>query len=252
MPTSTEQIAELIRSNTELKSYFEGVRGAIDRKVADADKRVDGFIAGARGEQTHVRVTKNQELKPNSAGSFPEFWSGGYTKRATLLEKVSTGVEPTQRSRLAREFLRALNSDTKYFAGSFYIWELEIYPNRATNGQPDVYSYTMFQYVRAAQTCTQGAVVKHIRGLVPYSHWCTGLKANEEAKVCMSHVKWGTNTDRNRYTHCHPYVNGKNLSSTETSVIQVALPGVVTGLVPSGSGWGQFPYLGNADIHAFG
>ena len=49
MPTSTEQIAELIRSNTELKSYFERVRGDIDRKVADADKRVDGFIAEAKG-----------------------------------------------------------------------------------------------------------------------------------------------------------------------------------------------------------
>ena len=56
MPTSTEQIAKLIASNDELKGYFEGVRGAIDRKVADADKRVDGFIAGARNEYPAINI----------------------------------------------------------------------------------------------------------------------------------------------------------------------------------------------------
>ena len=69
MPTSTEQIAELIRSNTELKSYFEGVRGAIDRKVADAERRVDGFIAGARSEYGHICISPNQAMTPNSANT---------------------------------------------------------------------------------------------------------------------------------------------------------------------------------------
>ena len=71
MPTSTEQIAELIRSNTELKSYFEGVRGDIDRKVADADKRVDGFIAGAVHQFPAFNLFANSLLTKVDSSGFP-------------------------------------------------------------------------------------------------------------------------------------------------------------------------------------
>ena len=69
MPTSTEQIAELIRSNTELKSYFEGVRGAIDRKVADAEKQVGGFIA------QHKVLGRTTAIDEDDEGSWERLFS---------------------------------------------------------------------------------------------------------------------------------------------------------------------------------
>ena len=57
MPTSTEQIAELIKSNTALKGYFEGVRSAIDRKVADAERRMDDAITDLAKSHASVIIS---------------------------------------------------------------------------------------------------------------------------------------------------------------------------------------------------
>ncbi|WMN59266.1 hypothetical protein NI389_13760 [Pseudoalteromonas xiamenensis] len=249
-----QDIANLIDASNNLTTIVDNKIQSIDARVKEAKTQVDGyinqvngFINSQRAKQSHFRLTKNQALIPNADNSFPLHWSSGYVKSAKLVETVSTGVEANARSPLAREFLRAINSDTQYFAGSFNIWELEYQPNRGGE-QKNLYAYLMYQYFRRPTEVTVGAIVKHIKGVVPNSYWCQGLKANEEAKLCGMYI--GADS-RNTYSHCHPYVAGEGRPETETGIIQVALPAVVTGDVPLDKAWGQFAYLGDADQAAF-
>ncbi|BBN81957.1 hypothetical protein PA25_19420 [Pseudoalteromonas sp. A25] len=251
-----QDIANLVGKAEELTTVVENKISDIDSKVAQSKTKVDGYINqvnnyinSARDKQSHFRLTKNQALIANDEGSFPKYWSGGFVKSAKLIETVTTGVEPEQRSALAREFLQAINSDRKYFANSFKIWELEYYPNRRGENV-NLYAYLMYQYFRAPTHMTIAGIVKHIKGVVPDNWWCHGLKAGEPAKLC-GHT-YGVDTLRNAYSHCHPYVRGEGKPETETGIIQVALPAVVTGDVDLSKGqWGQFPYLGDADQNAY-
>ncbi|WP_462150857.1 hypothetical protein [Pseudoalteromonas xiamenensis] len=250
-----QDIANLIDASNNLTTIVDNKIQSIDARVLEARKQVDGYINQVNGfintnraKQAHIRLTANQALIPNPEKTFPLHWSSGYVKSAKLIETVSTGVEAAERSPLAREFLRAISSDTKYFAGSFHIWELEYSPNRGGE-QKELDAYLMYQYFRRPTDVTIGAIVKHIKGLVPKSWWCEGLRANEEAKLCGVFLPAGS---RNSYSHCHPYVSGKGLPETETGIIQVALPAVVMGDIPLDSkSWGQFAYLGSADLAAF-
>ncbi|ESP95485.1 MULTISPECIES: hypothetical protein [Pseudoalteromonas] len=232
---------------TEIKQTLSSTVASTKTQVDAHLARADALLNSYEERQSHFRITKNQALKANAAGTFPLHWHGGYVTKATLLEKVETGVEPEQRSALAREFLQAIGSDRKYFAQSFNIWELEYAPNRGGDRIGE-YAYLMYQYLRLPTEMTVGAIVKHISGVVPDAHWCGGLKAGEAAKVCGTTYAHG---GRNFYTHCHPYVRGANLPPEAKGVIQVALPAVVTGHVPLDRAWGQFAYLGDAAEHAY-
>lgn len=251
-----QDIAKLIEASNDLTATVDNkiqdITATLTSSVVDAKNKVNAELGkidqrfdSARKKQSHFRVTKNQALIPNEAGTFPLFWSGGYVKEARLLETVTNGVETDQRTPLAREFLRAINSDTKYFAGKFNIWELEYYPNRRGESA-HLFAYLMYQYFRAPTVVTAAAVVKHIRGTVPNNWWCEGLEANQDAKLCGKVMSFG----RNRYGHCHPYVPGEGKPEDETGVIQIALPAVVTGEVPLDD-WGQFAYLGDATQNAY-
>ncbi|WP_105168560.1 hypothetical protein [Pseudoalteromonas sp. T1lg23B] len=251
-----QDIAKLIEASNDLTTVVDNKIVDIDAKVAQSKTKVDGYINqvnnyinSARDKQSHFRVTMNQALVPNDEQTFPKYWSGGFVKNAKVIETVTTGVEPEQRSALAREFLQAINSDRKYFANSFHIWELEYYPNRRGE-QSNLSAYLMYQYFRAPTYMTSAAVVKHIKGIVPNGWWCQGLKAGEVAKLCGQ--AFSVDSTRNIYSHCHPYVHGEDKPETETGIIQVALPAVVTGDVDLSKGqWGQFPYLGDADQNAY-
>ncbi|MCG7538394.1 hypothetical protein EXT48_12090 [Pseudoalteromonas sp. CO348] len=251
-----QDIAKLIEASNDLTATVDNkiqdITATLASSVVDAKNKVNAELGkidqrfdSARKKQSHFRVTKNQALIPNEAGTFPHSWSGGYVKEARLLETVTTGVETDQRTPLAREFLRAINSDTKYFAGKFNIWELEYYPNRRGDSAHLV-AYLMYQYFRAPTLVTVAAIVKHIRGVLPNGFWCEGLEANQEAKLCGKTTYFG----RNKYSHCHPYVHGEGKPEDETGVIQIALPAVVTGEVPLDD-WGQFAYLGDATQNAY-
>ncbi|RJE78162.1 hypothetical protein CWB96_01845 [Pseudoalteromonas citrea] len=250
-----QDIAKLIEASNDLTTIVDNKIQDIDSKVLSAKSTVDGYISqvnsyidSARGKQSHFRLTKNQALIPNADSTFPLHWSGGFVKSAKVVETVTTGVEVDQRSALAREFLQAISSDAKYFAGSFKIWELEYYPNRRGDNI-NTSAYLMYQYLRRPTVITAGAVVKHIKGVVPTGHWCSGLEANQPAKICGQLIG---HSGRNHYTHCHPYVNGAGKPETETGIIQVALPAVVTGDVDlTKKQWGQFAYLGDADQPAY-
>ncbi|CAH9057600.1 hypothetical protein PSECIP111854_02031 [Pseudoalteromonas sp. CIP111854] len=251
-----QDIATLVGKAEDLTTMVDNKIQNIDAKVAQSKVKVDGYIDqvnnyinSARDKQSHFRVTKNQALIPNDEETFPKFWQAGFLKSAKVVETVITGTETEQRSALAREFLQAINSDRKYFAGNFKIWELEYYPNRRGE-HSNQYAYLMYQYFRVPTYMTIAAVVKHIKGVVPDNWWCHGLAAGEPAKLC-GHT-YGVGATRNVYSHCHPYVRGEGKPETETGIIQVALPAVVTGDVDlSKKQWGQFPYLGDADQNAY-
>ncbi|MDW7548196.1 hypothetical protein [Pseudoalteromonas peptidolytica] len=205
---------------------------------------IDSYIANGRDQQTHMRLTKNQVLQPNALETHPLHWAEGFIKRATLLETVKSGVATEQRSELAREFLNAINSDTTHFAGAFNIWELEIRPNRLQDNEKRE-SYFLYQYVRYSQAITLAAVVKHIKGAVPTRFFCQGLQANQPAKLCGQTIQAGTS--RNFYTHTTAQVFGLDREDEDTTIIQIALPAAVTGVVDLSKGaWGQFPYIGDS------
>lgn len=250
-----QDIAKLIEASNDLTTIVDNKIQDIDSKVLSAKSTVDGYINqvnsyidSARDKQSHFRLTKNQALIPNADSTFPLSWSGGFVKNAKLIETVSSGVLPEQRSALAREFLQAINSDTQHFAKSFNIWELEYAPNRGGENAHR-YAFLMYQYFRKPTYVTTASVVKHIKGIVPDHWWCHGLKAGEPAKLCGLTLNVST---RNSYSHCHPYVRGEGKPETETGIIQVALPAVVTGDVDlTKKQWGQFAYLGDADQPAY-
>ncbi|KZN65730.1 hypothetical protein N473_11940 [Pseudoalteromonas luteoviolacea CPMOR-1] len=232
--TVDNQISEI---TNKLNTAVAETKTKVDAHLASADALLNSY----EERQSHFRTTKNQALVANTAGTFPLNWSSGYVTKATLLEKVETDIDADQRTPLAREFLRAMDSDTKWFAQNFNIWELEFAPNRGGENS-HVDAYLMYQYTRRATHVTVGAIVKHISGVVPHGMWCQGLQAGEPAKLCGTHY---THSQRNRYLHCHPYSAGKNLPADQKGVIQVALPAVVTGHVPLDKAWGQFAYIGD-------
>lgn len=250
-----QDIAKLIEASNDLTTIVDNKIQDIDSKVLSAKSTVDGYISqvnsyidSARDKQSHFRLTKNQALIPNADSTFPLSWSGGFVKSAKVVETVTTNVLPEQRSALAREFLQAINSDRQHFAGSFKIWELEYYPNRRGENQ-GLSAYLMYQYSRRTTVSTVAAIVKHIKGVVPNGLWCQGLEAGQPAKLCGQFIG---HSGRNHYTHCHPHVNGAGKPETETGIIQVALPAVVTGDVDlTKKQWGQFAYLGDADQPAY-
>jgi hypothetical protein len=247
---ASEQLTATVDNKIEeINSTLGSVVSSTNSRVQSKLSEMDSLLNSYRNKQSHFRVTKNQALEANTDGSFPAHWSSGhYIVNARLVETVSNGVEPHLRTDLAREFLRAISSDYKYFAEDFNIWELEFLPNRGGENI-NVDAYLMYQYLRRPTQMTIAAVVKHIRGIVPEGFWCHGLKAGEEAKVCGIGLGAG---GRNHYTHCHPYSRGRGLPPEQTGVIQVALPAAVTGDIPlDGKAWGQFAYLGDAAENAY-
>ena len=231
---NTEKNQKLNEFNNQKTSALNDLASRANNVIAN----VESYLADARDTQSHFRLTKNQALRASEGGGYPVNWSTGYIKSAQIIERVKTGDEPSTRSALAQEFLSAINSNTKNFAGSFDIWELEIYQNR-NNGQDS--SYFLYQYFRAPTTVTIAAIVKHISGVLPHGSWCHGLEMNQPAKLCGQYR--GVSDNRNAYSHCHPFINGDGQG--ETTVIQVALPAVVSGKVDLSKGaWGQFPYIG--------
>ncbi|WP_125720066.1 hypothetical protein [Pseudoalteromonas rubra] len=241
--------------DNKIQSIDSALNAAISTSKSKTDQhlaKVDTQLSQYMESQSHFRVTKNQVLLPNEDGSFPKDWSLGDLVQARLVETVESGVEPGDRSKLAQEFLSAIGSNTKHFARNFNIWEMEYKPHRSIeNGQSDPVkapSLMMYQYVRRPTYVTCAAIVKHIRGAVPIGVWCGGLEANAPAKVCGGGI---THNNRNFYTMCHPYIHGTHLDMSETTVIQIALPAVVTGNVPIANAWGQFPYLGDSSVSAY-
>lgn len=249
MPTDIQNATTALNNaTTEVKNLNATVNGKIaqiDAKVAAKEKEIDGYMENARHEQTHIRLSRNQRL--SRTGNNIQNWTMGFTKKWTFLETVSSGVDPKSRTTRAREFLKAISMDVRHFTpSSFHIWELEFYPNRRGSNS-HIAAYGMFQHIHARQYISVGAIVKHIKGVVPKDQWCYGLKAGEHAKLCIQHFDLRKGIG---YTHIHAHVPGENLSESQTSVIQVALPAAVTGYIdPAEKYWGEFPLIGTSYIN---
>ncbi|TMP84179.1 hypothetical protein CWB73_00495 [Pseudoalteromonas phenolica] len=204
---------------------------------------VESHLAESQDQQTHMRLTKNQALIPSPDGSFPLHWTKGHIKAAKIIETVESGTPVNERSHTAREFLSAINCDVQYFAGRFHIWELEINPHRVNSGGQQLESYFLYQSVRYSSAITMAAVVKHISGVIPSRFFCEELQANAPAKLCGVNI--GIGSTRNSYLNTTSQVHGQHVPLSETTVIQIALPAVVTGNVDIKQGaWGQFPFIG--------
>lgn len=230
------------QSLTEFNSQKNAALNSFDQQGQAKINEVQAHLASSRDRQTHMRLTKNQALIPNEDGSFPAHWIKGFVKNAHIVETIDTGVEVVDRSPLAREFLSAINSDMKNFAGRFHVWEIEIAPHRIVSGEKQA-TYFLYQFLRYSQAVTMAAIVKHVRGVVPSRYFCHGLEANAPAKVCGMLTSIGNN--RNYYTYTTTKVHGENVPLEETTVLQIALPAAVTGEVDISKGaWGQFPYIG--------
>ncbi|NOU50002.1 hypothetical protein HG263_05555 [Pseudoalteromonas sp. JBTF-M23] len=231
----------------EISGALQSVKDDAQSTMDQLGDTVNQYVVGARDEQSHFRLSKNQLLKVKDSESFPYGWNAGYIKTATLLETVTTGIEPEQRSPLAREFLAAINSDRQHFATNFNIWELEIYPNIDGATKPASF---FWQHLKWSSVVTIAAIVKHITGIVPDSFYCHGLRANEPAKLCGR--QYQITNHRHGYIHMHPFVRGEGKDLSETTVIQIALPAAVSGYVDlTNNAWGQFAYLGDATESAF-
>lgn len=241
MPSIEEQLAQLQQANAQLLAAVNaqtaevGAKmGAIDGRVSAAEQQVDDYVANAASNQGHLRLTRNQRLVANAGGTFWDGWSSGSLVSARVLETVVPGVPPADRSARAREFLQAVNSDVSHVSGTFEIWEIEIAAPAGTT------RYLPYQQIQPAGTHTAGAIVKHISGPVPTGWWCNELAAGEAAKLCLSHANYGEISARNVYTFTHPALAGND---TQNCFLEVALPAVVNGYVPPGSGWGLFPKI---------
>ena len=237
--SNTGIIYQVNAAGTGWEALDNTTQAEMQASLSSMRETVDGYTAGARKEQSHFRLTKNQILKPNGAGTFPVNWSSGYLKSARIVETVSTGVVPSQRSALAQEFLAAAGANSKYFRGSFHIWEYELRQHRGDANCTT--AYFGYQYVPLSNYITVGAIVKHISGAVPYHSYCNGLEANQPAKICTTKMF----VNRNHYTNIHPYVRDVNADYETPAKIQLAMPAAISGYVDTSKGWGVFPYVGD-------
>ena len=220
---TAEFTAQKAQALSDFATKKDDVFLGVAQKAAAVFDEIAAHLATSLDRQTHIRLTKNQVLLANPAGDFPADWSQGYVKRANKIETVKTGDLPETRSALAQEFLAAIDSNRQHFAGSFDIWELEVYPNKL-DARIAESSLFMYQYAPLSQAVTVAAIVKHVSGVVPDGSYCTGLEANQPAKLCGTVIPADK---RNHYLFCHPFILGGNLPAEQTTVIQIALPALV-------------------------
>ena len=223
---SQNVMASLIAGYTDLKQYFEGIRGSIDAKVVAAKSQIDTYVAGARGEMPFYRLTKNQRLNGTS-GSVPEHWSSGSGITYTLVETVRGNIPWEDRTELEKDVLTAMGcAGTRYLWKDFKVWRMAW----SSNSPP----YTMYQQMPSHVISTTMAVCKVESGSIS-GHWADG--ATSEWKITGQVYGRG----RHMYTHCHPY------KGTPSGSVLFALPCVIAGKHHFNN-HGIYPYLrGYAD-----
>jgi len=223
---SQNLMANLIAGYTDLKQYFEGIRGSIDAKVAEMRSKVDAYIVGARGEMPFYRMTKNQRLNGTS-GSVPEHWSSGSGITYTLVETVRGNIPWEDRTALEKDVLTAMGcAGTRYLWQDFKVWRMAWSSNSPT--------YTMYQQMPSHVTSTAIAVCKVENGTIN-GHWAEG--ATTEWKITGQVYGRGGHM----YTHCHP------IKGSVSGSVLFALPCVIAGKHHFNN-HGIYPYLrGYAD-----
>ncbi|QFI37611.1 hypothetical protein FR932_07020 [Moritella marina ATCC 15381] len=63
-----QSIAELVQASNKLTGVVDGKVKEIDNKVLESKTKVDDFIGSARGELSHVLLSRNQIMEPTTNG----------------------------------------------------------------------------------------------------------------------------------------------------------------------------------------
>lgn len=233
---------DLLQRGAALFDKFDLVLDRAIRERTDREAQVAAAIQSLHSIGTHVRLSKNQLLAPNSDNTFPKYWAGGHVYSAVIEEIVQNGVEPSSRSALAQEFLNAIKSNTMHFGGSFYIWRMKVQvPSGLT------YALPPYQDVNTSSgESTLGCVIKHISGLLPTGAMFSGTQpAPAGAQLIIRRNQNWHGGRHHTYSLMHGIFEGKPGQESE---FLIALPGMVTGYVPDGEGWGNFPYLNQSEV----
>jgi hypothetical protein len=224
---------------------FDKANEVLDRAIAERTTReaqVQQGLNTLHGIGTHLRLSKNQALAPNADNTYPAQWAGGHVYSAVIEEFVVGGVNPSARSALAQEFLNAIKSNTTDFGGNFWIWRMKV---RIPVGE----MYALPPYQRANTSSgesTLGCVIKHISGLQPAGAMFSGTKpAPAGAQLIINRNQNWDGGRHHTYSMMHGIFNG---TAGQESEFLIALPGMVTGYVPDGDGWGIFPYVNQSEV----
>lgn len=131
---STQDTAALIESVNNMTATVAGKMGEIDQRVVTAENEFDKFMEEARGEMSHILVSRNQIMEPASVSSIKGFStiyldSFEVTKEATITS--STFIDHTGNG-FGEDFRN--NVFNGYVNRSFHI--LRIKWTRSTNSHP--------------------------------------------------------------------------------------------------------------------
>ena len=97
---ATEEIASLVKSVNEMTQTVANKNKEIDNCLEQAKNDFDTFMSDARGEMSHILVSRNQEMKPNGSTAIKGFTtvhlsSFEVVKEATIFGGRSYDVDHT-------------------------------------------------------------------------------------------------------------------------------------------------------------
>ena len=135
--TIEQNIAELVQASNNLTGVVDGKIQEIDSKVVESKTKVDDFIASARGELSHVLLSRNQMMEPTTNGDGIKGFSTigldsfEVIKEATIHGSAVHDVDHTGNG-YAADFRQNVHSD--YVNGSFHLLRLKW--KRGTSSHP--------------------------------------------------------------------------------------------------------------------
>jgi hypothetical protein len=240
-----QQIGTLVEASNDLTKVVNGKVGEIDKRVEQAESEYGSFIAEARGEMSHILVSRNQIMEPTNSSSIKGFTTIGLSsfeviKEATIYAKPSNDTDHTGNG-CAADFRN--NVFSGYVNKPFYILRLKwtrstlAHPARLDNNYSQGYqqgAVTTGCYLRILSGDVEGSM----KPLIEYGDgWkFYGMRrrvSNINDAFYGSHTKLGLSSQ--------PGTSGEAL---------ICLFGSVSGYVPYENNiWGVFPEFARpADI----
>jgi hypothetical protein len=77
MSTESENIADLIKSYTDLKKYFETARDSIEQRIAEQNKRIDSFLQKPLVVQGADKKMYRIAMGQTSANDWQQYYTDG-------------------------------------------------------------------------------------------------------------------------------------------------------------------------------
>ena len=145
--STTQALADAVATLEDAAELYQNQNTTINEAVDSMQEQVSGYVSSARAEQGFLVINKNHHLLDtvpavgdnqlavgmglNGGGDF-------FSKFATTMIRVSTGVEPSTRPPIARELLDAMGigANTRHFSGSFNIFHIRRIDNTFQSTEP--------------------------------------------------------------------------------------------------------------------